>query len=181
MSKQQENKKVIVDEIVEVLKKAKSFILFEYTTLTGKQITELRKQLYVHNSEMHVYKNTLLKRALAIANITVDDKELMNANAIILMNDENIDGFKDLANTLKKRKEDMPEASDILIKLGYYEAKIIDGNTVKTIASLPSRNDLYSMIASALQSPLTQFAYAIKQIADTKNSAAADTAEQPAA
>lgn len=168
MSKQQEAKKVAVAEIVDVLKEAKSFVVFEYTTLTGKQITELRKNLYTHNAKMHVYKNTLLKRAFDIANIKVDDKELMNANAIILMNDENIDGFKDLAKTLSDRKEATPEAKEIVIKFGYYENKLIDSNTVKVIFALPSRNDLYSMIASALQSPLTKLAYAIKQVADSK-------------
>ena len=63
MSKQQEAKKIVVGEIVEALKNAKSFIFFQYTTLTGKEITELRKKLYTHNAHMHVYKNTLLKRA----------------------------------------------------------------------------------------------------------------------
>ena len=54
MSKQQEAKKIVVGEIVEALKNAKSFIFFQYTTLTGKEITELRKKLYTHNAHMHV-------------------------------------------------------------------------------------------------------------------------------
>lgn len=168
MSKQQEAKKVVVGEIVEALKKAKSFIFFQYTTLTGKEITELRKKLYTHNAHMHVYKNTLLKRAFDEVKIQVNDAELVNANAIIMLNDENIDGFKDLADLLKARKEANPEAKEIPIKFGFYEGKIIDGNTVKVISSLPSRNDLYSMIASALQSPITKLAFAVKQIAETK-------------
>ena len=168
MSKQQEAKKIVVGEIIDALKKAKSFIFFQYTTLTGKEITELRKKLYTHNAHMHVYKNTLLKRAFDEVKIQVNDNDLVNANAIIMVNDENIEAFKDLDNLLKVRKEANPESKEIPIKFGFYEGKIIDGNTVKVISSLPSRNDLYSMIASALQSPITKLAYAIKQIAETK-------------
>lgn len=168
MSKQQEAKKIAVGEIVEVIKNSKSFVVFEYTTLTGKQITELRKNLYQHNAQMHVYKNTLLKRALDGAGINFNESDLTNANATIFMNDENIDGFKDLADLLKARKEANPDIKDIVIKFGFYENNLIDSNMVKTLFTLPSRNDLYSMIASALQSPIRNLAYAIKQVSDSK-------------
>ena len=166
MSKQQELKRQEVAEIVKALNQAKSFILFEYTTLTGKEITQLRKELHGHNASMHVYKNTLLRRALEQVNIPVDEKLLQHANAIIFVNDDSVDAFKDFAKLLKDRETAKPEAKKIPVKAGLYEKNLIDGNMVLTIASLPSRKDLYSMLACVLNAPLTNLAYAIKQIAE---------------
>ena len=113
-----------------------------------------------------LYKNTLLRRALEQVQIPVDEKLLQHANAIILINDDSVDAFKDFAKLLKDRETAKPEAKKIHVKAGLYEKNLIDGNTVLTIASLPSRKDLYSMLACVLNAPLTNLAYAIKQIAE---------------
>ena len=58
-----EQKKKVVDEIVNKLKSSESVIIFQYQGLTVEELSELRKELKNVDSEVKVYKNTLLKRA----------------------------------------------------------------------------------------------------------------------
>ena len=57
-----EQKKLVVDEIVNKLKTSESVIIFQYQGLTVEELSELRKELKNVDSEVRVYKNTLLKR-----------------------------------------------------------------------------------------------------------------------
>ena len=53
-------KKQIVSEIVDKIKNSESVIIFAYQGLTVSELTELRNQLKEVNSEVRVYKNTML-------------------------------------------------------------------------------------------------------------------------
>ena len=58
-----EQKKLVVDEIVNKLKSSESVIIFQYQGLTVEELSELRKELKNVDSEVKVYKNTLLKKS----------------------------------------------------------------------------------------------------------------------
>ena len=58
-----EQKKEVVNEIVNKLKSSESVIIFQYQGLTVEELSSLRRELKNVDSEVKVYKNTLLKRA----------------------------------------------------------------------------------------------------------------------
>ncbi|MBQ7519937.1 MAG: 50S ribosomal protein L10, partial [Clostridia bacterium] len=64
MSKNFEAKKVVVSEISEKLKNAKSMVVVSYTGITVAEVTELRNQFRAAGVEYCVLKNTLVRRAL---------------------------------------------------------------------------------------------------------------------
>ena len=66
-----EQKKLVVDEIVNKLKSSESVIIFQYQGLTVEELSELRKELKNVDSEVKVYKNTLLKRAADELNLNL--------------------------------------------------------------------------------------------------------------
>lgn len=68
-----EQKKLVVDEIVNKLKTSESVIIFQYQGLTVEELSELRKELKNVDSEVRVYKNTLLKRAADELNLNLDE------------------------------------------------------------------------------------------------------------
>ena len=78
-----EQKKLVVDEIVNKLKSSESVIIFQYQGLTVEELSELRKELKNVDSEVKVYKNTLLKRAADELNLNLDEF-LEGPNAILL-------------------------------------------------------------------------------------------------
>lgn len=62
-SKILEQKKQVVNEIVDKLKNSESVIIFQYQGMTVEELSDLRRQLREVESDVKVYKNTLLKRA----------------------------------------------------------------------------------------------------------------------
>ena len=61
-SKILEHKKAIVDEIVDKLKSSESVIIFQYQGMTVEELSDLRRKLREVESDVKVYKNTLLKK-----------------------------------------------------------------------------------------------------------------------
>ena len=64
-----EAKQVIIDEIANNVKESSSFIFLENNGLTVSETMELRRKLKESNSELKIYKNTLVARALKDLNI----------------------------------------------------------------------------------------------------------------
>ena len=81
-----ESKKNVVSEISDKLKNSESIILFKYAQSTVSDMEELRKELKKIDSEVKVYKNTLVKRALDDMNIDLSSY-LEGPNAIVFGKD----------------------------------------------------------------------------------------------
>ena len=79
-------KKQIVSEIVDKIKNSESVIIFAYQGLTVSELTELRNKLKEVNSEVKIYKNTMLKLACDELNINIDNF-LEGPNAILFGTD----------------------------------------------------------------------------------------------
>ena len=72
-----DDKKAIVNEVAEIAKQAASLIAAEYSGLTVKQLTGLRKSARDVGVYMHVVRNTLAKRALEGTQFSCIQSELV--------------------------------------------------------------------------------------------------------
>ena len=158
IEKKQQDTQKIADEI----KRAKSFILFEYKGLNAAVITSLRKELTKSGSKMYVLKNNILSRALDASNIKDFDYLLVGPNAIAFGFEDEISVFKNIVEITKKNEF-------VKIKGGYFNSSFVDVNQIKSIASIPGRDGLYSMLLSCLSSPIRSVLYALKAVSETKN------------
>jgi len=66
-------KKKIVEEIIGKLNNSESVIIFQYQGMTVEDLSSLRKELKTVNSDIKVYKNTLLKRAADELKLNLDE------------------------------------------------------------------------------------------------------------
>ena len=73
----------IVEEITKNVKNSESVVVFSYQGLTVADMSELRKSLRTVDSEVKIYKNTLVRRALKDLSIDMDDSFLEGPNAIV--------------------------------------------------------------------------------------------------
>ena len=80
-----EIKKPIVDEIIECLNGAKSAVLADYRGLTVEQDTALRKKMREAGVIYKVYKNTMIKRAVAGTEFEALVPDLEGPTAICLI------------------------------------------------------------------------------------------------
>ena len=136
-----ERKKEVVNEIASKVKESSSIILFEYRGLTVDEMTELRKNLRNNDSEVKVYKNTLADRALTSCNY--DLKEHFNGPKAIAFSKDAIAPLKVLYEYAKKNPA-------LEIKAGIIDGDITAIETLNKLATLPSRQELLTMLASGL-------------------------------
>ena len=136
-----EGKKKIVKEIEDKVKNNETVILFQYQGLTVSEMTELRKELLKIGSEVKVYKNTLLKRAMDDLKINIDDF-LDGPNAILF--------GKDLLEPIKIISNFAKDHDKLDIRVGVISGKVADKNVINDYASIPSRDGLLTMLAGGM-------------------------------
>ena len=68
-----EQKQAVVKEITDKLDNAKTFLLLNYQGLTVAEFAELRRSLREVNSDVKIYKNTLMNLALKDKKIELND------------------------------------------------------------------------------------------------------------
>lgn len=136
--KQKEN---VVNEITEKLDKAKTFLLLNYQGLTVSEIATLRDSLREVNSDIKVYKNTLMNLALKNKNIKLND--YMQGPNAYLFADSIIEPIKVVSKFAK-------EHPALEIRVGYIDNEIVDTKVISEYATIPSMEGLLTMFAGGL-------------------------------
>ena len=154
-----ELKKPVVEEISELLNGAATAVVVDYRGLTVAEDTELRKQLREAGVVYKVYKNTLVKRVVAGTEFESIADTLEGTNAIAFSKTDATAPARILANFAKT-------ANALELKCGVVEGTFYDAAGIATIATIPSREELLSKLLGSMQSPITNFARVIKQIAE---------------
>ena len=154
-----EGKKTVVSEIENKFKNSGSTVVAEYRGLSVAEVTELRRALRAEGVEMKVYKNTLVKRAIAGTEFEPMTDMLEGPTAIAICATDATAPARILSNFAKT-------AEALELKCGVVEGTYYDAAGIQTIASIPSRDELLSKFLGSIQSPITNFARVIKQIAE---------------
>ena len=160
-----EVKQPIVEKIAEEIKDAQSVVLVDYRGLTVAQDTELRKQLREAGVIYKVYKNTLMKRAFEGTDFAQLDNLLDGPSAIAISKEDATAPIRVLNNVAK-------EAEALEFKGAVVEGTLYDIDGIKSLASIPSREELISKLLGSLQSPITNLARVLNQIAEKGDGAA---------
>ncbi len=156
-----EEKAQQVDTIAEKLSQATSIVVVDYLGLTVEEVTDLRKQLRDEAIEMHVVKNTILRRAAEAAELSDLNESFSGPTAVIV-------GKDDIVLPAKITNDFAKNAEALEIKGGAINGNIVSVDEIKKVASLPSRDGILSMLLSVLQAPVRNVAYAVKAVADAK-------------
>lgn len=156
-----ELKKPIVEEISTHIKDAESVVLVKYRGLTVEQDTKLRKQLREAGVIYKVYKNTMMNFAFKDTAYETLAPHLEGPNAIAISADDATAPARILAKFAK-------EAPALELIAGVVEGTYYDEAGVKALAAVPSRDELLGKLLGSIQSPITNFARVLNQIAETK-------------
>lgn len=160
-----ELKKPIIDEIKDYTEKASAAVLVDYRGLTVEQDTALRKKLREAGVVYKVYKNTYLKMAFEGTVYSELDKHLEGPTAIAF-------GIDDATAPARIIAEFAKTAEALEFKAGVVDGTYYDTDGIKIIATIPSRDVLISRLLGSLQSPITNMARVLKQIAEKDGDAA---------
>lgn len=168
-----ELKQPIVEAIAEDIKDAQSVVLVDYRGLTVAQDTELRKQLREAGITYKVLKNTMMKRAFEGTDFAVLEEHLEGPSALAISKDDATAPARILCKFAKT-------AEALELKAGVVEGTKYDTAGLNELSKIPSREELLSKLLGSMQSPITNLARVLKQIAEQDGAAEEAPAEAAA-
>ena len=148
-----------VEAVTEQFNNATTAIVVNYRGLNVAEVTDLRKQLRDAGVSFSVIKNNIAVRASKEAGYEELGNLFKGPTAVAFSDEDPIAPAKVL-----KHFADNTEAVEI--KGGILENKIATLQEIDEFASLPSRDESISILASMLQSPVRKFAIAVKAVAE---------------
>ena len=157
-------KKKEVSELAEKMKEAKIILLTDYRGINVSDVTKLRAELRNSKSEYRVIKNNITRRALAEAGIEGLDNLLEGPTAVVMNNEDYLETAKAIYNYSK-------DNDFYKIKGGVIDGKVMTAEEIITLAKLPSRETLLSMLAGALLANISKLAVALDQVKQQKENA----------
>lgn len=131
------------DEIKREVAEAGAIWVVDYRGLSVKEVQELRRSIREAGSHLIVYKNKLMRIALAEMDQPAMDEILAGPSAFVFCGE-------DVAAAAKALKEYAKGNKKLVIKGGLMEGQVLDASQVEAIASLPSREQLLAQIAGAI-------------------------------
>ncbi len=157
-------KKKEVSELAEKMKEAKIILLTDYRGINVSDVTKLRAELRNSKSEYKVIKNNITRRALAEAGIEGLDNLLEGPTAVVMNNEDYLETAKAIYNYSK-------DNDFYKIKGGVIDGKVMTAEEIITLAKLPSKETLLSMLAGALLANISKLAVALDQVKQQKENA----------
>ena len=136
-----EGKQRIIDEITNNVKESSSFIFLDNTGLTVAETMELRRKLKESDSELKIYKNTLVARALKDLNIDIESE--LNGPKVVAFG-------KDIIEPIKAVNEFAKKHENLVMKIGIVDGKVTELDELKKLATIPSREGLLTMFSIVL-------------------------------
>ncbi|WP_338959486.1 50S ribosomal protein L10 [Spiroplasma endosymbiont of Tiphia femorata] len=156
-------KQKTIDLIAKQINDSKTTIVVQYQGMNVEEISSLRKELRAKGATFTIYNNNLVARALKKEYSSLESS-LVGPNGFIFGFENDLETAKIVSNYAKINKL-------LVLRGGIFEGKVIDQSELQKIASLPSKLELISMLASCLQAPVRNLALAIKAVAQQKENA----------
>ena len=150
-------KKEEVTKLANEMKEAKLILLTDYRGINVEDVTNLRTEIRNANAEYRVIKNNITRRALQEAGIEGLEEQLVGPTAVILSKEDYLTPAKAIYKFTK-------DNDYYKIKGGVIEGKVMTPQEIITIAKLPSRETLLSMLAGALLANIQKVAVALDQV-----------------
>lgn len=156
MSLSREKKEAVVSEVAQALSDAQAAILADYRGLTVAQISDLRHKARNSGVDIRVVKNTLARRSIS--------GSLFNCLLDYFVGPLLVSSSKDPVAVAKVVSEFAKSHEAFEIKVGSMNGELIDEETIKKLASLPSRDELLTNVAVVLRAPLDLFARTLNEV-----------------
>ena len=167
-----EDKKAIVADVGAQLAGAQTVVLAEYRGIPVEQLTKLRASARDQGVYLRVLKNTLARRA-AQGTQFEPLADSMVGPLIYGISADPIASAKVLQNFAKTQDK-------LVITAGLYNGKLLDVAGVKSLASIPSRDELLSQLLGVMLAPVSAMARVLGAVAAQKAEGAPAPVAAPA-
>jgi len=139
----------IVSELSERLNRSPFVLVTDYQRMNVSHFADLRGRLAATGAQVHVVKNSFLKRAMTDSGLPDVADKLTGQTAVVT-------GEKDVAPVAKILKTFIAEFKIAGMKIGIVDKSILSSQELETLAELPSRDVLLAQLLGLLLSPATK-------------------------
>lgn len=139
----------IVAELAEKMKRSPFVLVADYQRMNVGHFGELRNRLVPVGAEMHVVKNSFLKRAMADSGFPDVGDKLTGQTAVVT-------GEKDVAPVAKILKAFAAEFKTTALKMGLIDRAVVSTADVEALADLPAREVLLAQLLGLFLAPATR-------------------------
>lgn len=143
-------KKELVTDLHDVFKKTAVVVVAHYSGLTVAQMEKLRKQMRAAGASVQVSKNRLAKIALEGTDVA-SIGTLMKGPTLIAYSDDPVAAPKVVTAFAKDHEK-------FVILGGALGTSVLNPDDVKSLATLPSLDELRATLIGLLQAPATKLA-----------------------
>ena len=163
-------KETLVENLLNGLKESRVSLLVSYTKLNMKANDDLRNRAFEQNAKVKMISNTLLALILKKMDRTMEIPQKQLALAY---------GFEDEVTAAKMLATFTKETESLEVLGGWIDGTFFDMAQVKTLASLPGKEQLQAMVVGRLHGliqglvynlnfPIQKLAYAVSAIEESK-------------
>lgn len=150
MPKTRDQKKTIVKDFIDKLKKAKSVVFLHFDGLKVSEIEKLRKECRSLGIDYLVVKKSLMDIAFKEANITVNAYDFKRGVGTVFGYDDEVMPSKLVFNFLKEHQA-------LIVSGGILDNMFIGVERVKELSAIPTRKVLLSSMVSSIKAPISGF------------------------
>lgn len=138
----------VTTELADRLRESKVLYLTDFTGLSVKDMTELRKRIREAGSRFIVVKNRLALRALEQLDLPDLTPHLRGPTGVLLADDDPVVPAKTLRE-FAKENDDRPS-----LKVGVVAQRLVSADEIVQLADLPPREALLAGIMGSLTAPV---------------------------
>lgn len=144
-------KSQIIKDLAEKFSKAKSVVFLGFQGLTVKDDMALRQKMREENIEYKVARKTLIKKGLMDAKVEkADELDLEGPVSVAI-------GYDDEVAPARIAKEFSKVSDKVKILGGYMASKFLNAGEMKTIATLPGKDQLRAQLIGTINAPVSGF------------------------
>jgi len=151
-----QDKAAMIEEASALVAQSKAIIVAEYRGLDVESVTRLRRQARTQGVQLRVFKNTLARRAVdgtPFAGLT--DK--LVGPLVYGLGSDPVAVAKVLSGFAKDNEK-------LVIKAGAIANFVMDEKAVKSLATMPSREELLAKLMATMQAPIGQFVRTLNEV-----------------
>jgi large subunit ribosomal protein L10 len=166
-------KEAIVREVKTYLEDSSYLLVADYSGLTVMDLAELRDSLRENESELHIVKNTFLRKAMEV--VGWDDIATMLSGPTAM-----VTGSGEVTAVAKALEAFVKGHKSTAIKGGCLDGKTLSAADVDALAKVPPREVMLGMLVGTIAAPMTQLVgvfnqkllsllYVLKAVEDNKS------------
>jgi large subunit ribosomal protein L10 len=145
-----QEKQLLLDEITGHIRKHQTFVIMRYQGLEANKANAFRREVSKLGGNIEVLRKRLLIKAAAAAGIQLNIEALPGHISLVLAGKDPIETTKAVFKFSQENDK------NIEVIGGHFEGRLFNGEQVKAISMLPSKDEMRAQFLSTLEAPMAQ-------------------------